>query len=73
MRQTELAAQAVAHEGARYFDGLAEDGFRITWIAPDGKVLHDSRPPPPRDCLPPERERQRVYVHGEIPAGVSFP
>lgn len=45
MRQTALAAQAVAHEGAEYFEGLAEDGFRITWIAPDGKVLHDSRTP----------------------------
>lgn len=28
------------------------------------------RPPPPRDRYAPEREWRRVYVHGEIPAGV---
>ena len=39
-----LAAQAVNHEGSRYFENL--DGTtdcRITWIAADGSVLYDNR------------------------------
>ncbi len=41
--QTELAAQAVAHEGAEYFDGFNARDYRITWIAADGTVLYDSK------------------------------
>lgn len=40
--QTELAAQGVAHEGMAYFDDLAIDRYRMTWIASDGSVLFDS-------------------------------
>ena len=41
--QTELAAKAVAAEGVAYFDGLDPREYRITLIAPDGKVIFDSR------------------------------
>ena len=39
--QTLLAAQAAAHEGMEYFDGLTVPDCRITWIASDGTVLYD--------------------------------
>ena len=41
--QTDLAAQAVAHEGLAYFDGLDTSEYRVTWIAADGDVLYDNR------------------------------
>ena len=41
--QTELAAKAVAAEGVAYFDDLDPREYRITLIAPDGKVIFDSR------------------------------
>lgn len=41
--QTQLAAQAVEHEGMAYFDGLSLDKTRVTWIAADGSVLYDSQ------------------------------
>ena len=41
--QTALAAQAVAHEGIDYFDGLDTVEYRITWIGPDGAVLYDNK------------------------------
>jgi two-component system phosphate regulon sensor histidine kinase PhoR len=41
--QTELAAQAVAHEGIDYFTDLAQQEDRITWIAADGTVLDDNK------------------------------
>ena len=41
--QTELAAKAVAAEGVTYFDDLDPREYRITLIAPDGKVIFDSR------------------------------
>lgn len=44
--QTELAAQAVAHEGFAYFDGLDTAQYRMTWVAPDGAVLYDNRSAP---------------------------
>lgn len=40
--QTNLAAQGVANEGYGYFEGLATDDYRVTWIAADGAVLYDS-------------------------------
>ena len=40
--QTELAANAVEHEGVDYFKGLNTNGYRITWIDDDGTVLYDS-------------------------------
>ncbi len=40
--QLELATQAVENEGAAYFDGLAPEGYRVTWIAADGTVLADT-------------------------------
>ena len=40
--QLELAAQAVEHEGAAYFEGLTPDGYRVTWISANGTVLADT-------------------------------
>lgn len=40
--QTELAANAVEHEGVDYFKGLNTNGYRITWIDDDGTVFYDS-------------------------------
>lgn len=40
--QLELAAQGVTKEQAAYFDGLAVQNYRITWIDADGTVLFDS-------------------------------
>ncbi len=40
--QTNLAAQGAANEGAKYFEGLETEGFRITWIHENGTVLFDS-------------------------------
>ena len=40
--QTELAAQGVRIMGAKYFEGLAPQDLRISWIGADGSVLYDS-------------------------------
>ncbi len=40
--QTELAAQGVQTMGAEYFEGLAPQDLRISWISADGGVLYDS-------------------------------
>ena len=37
-----LAAQGISASGEDYFQGLDHSGCRITWIAPDGAVLHDT-------------------------------
>ena len=37
--QTELAAQGVRIMGAKYFEGLAPQDLRISWIGADGSVL----------------------------------
>ena len=37
-----LAARGVENEGAAYFDGFEETGFRVTLIAADGTVLYDT-------------------------------
>lgn len=40
--QLNLATQGLLHEGIRYFDGMDEGEYRITWIGTDGSVLYDS-------------------------------
>ena len=40
--ETELAAQGVALCGEEYFDQLAVDDYRITWVSSDGSVLYDN-------------------------------
>lgn len=40
--QLDLASQGVLHEGIRYFEGMEEGEYRITWIGTDGSVLYDS-------------------------------
>ncbi len=41
--ETVLAAQGVEQSGEGYFDGLDTTGYRVTWIAPNGTVVYDSR------------------------------
>lgn len=41
--ETVLAAQGVEQTGEGYFDGLDTTGYRVTWIAPNGTVVYDSR------------------------------
>lgn len=40
--ETEILAVAVSDEGAKFFDGLRVDNYRITLISSDGSVLFDS-------------------------------
>lgn len=40
--QTLLAAKGVGDEGLDYFSGLDTQGYRISWINPDGSVIYDS-------------------------------
>lgn len=40
--ETELAAQGVTLSGAKYFDNLNTENYRITWIDGNGKVLYDN-------------------------------
>lgn len=40
--QTEMAAHAVAHEGALYFANLDTGEYRVTWIDQEGNVLCDT-------------------------------
>ena len=41
--QTNLISQGVTNEGIRYFDGLYEEHYRITWMDASGKILYDSQ------------------------------
>lgn len=40
--QAVLAAQGIDKSGEAYTRGLQPEGYRLTWIAPDGTVLYDS-------------------------------
>lgn len=40
--ETMIAAQGVETSGKDYFTNLSADGYRITWISKEGKVLFDS-------------------------------
>lgn len=40
--QADLAAQGINKSGVEYIKGIEAEGYRITWIDPDGKVLFDS-------------------------------
>lgn len=40
--ETELAAKGVSLSGEKYLKNLRAGNYRITWIAPDGKVLYDN-------------------------------
>ena len=39
---TEMAAEAMEHIGADYFDELELSGSRITWVDEKGSVLYDT-------------------------------
>lgn len=41
--QATLAAKGVSDEGYDYFSNLPTEGYRITWIDKDGKVIYDSK------------------------------
>jgi len=41
--ETQLAAKGVSLSGRAYFADLQFNGYRVTWIAPDGTVLYDSQ------------------------------
>ena len=38
-----LAANAVEQLGEEYLETLSSDRYRLTWVAPDGAVLFDTR------------------------------
>ncbi|HAB93172.1 MAG TPA: PAS domain-containing sensor histidine kinase [Lachnospiraceae bacterium] len=40
--ENKLVAHAVSQSGWKYFDGLGETDFRITWITSDGTILYDN-------------------------------
>lgn len=40
--ETAIAAQGVEKGGSSYFENLSADGYRITWVDAQGKVLFDS-------------------------------
>ncbi len=56
--QSALAAQGIGNEGLDYLEGLDPQGFRLTWIAPDGSILYDSE----RDPASMENHREREEV-----------
>lgn len=41
--QTSLVSQGISTEGIRYFDGLDEEHYRITWMDASGRILYDSQ------------------------------
>lgn len=65
--QAELAAQAVANEGMRYFDGLETGEYRITWIGADGEVLYDNR----SDSLDMENHLEREEIQKALATGTG--
>ena len=68
--QTDLAAQAVAHEGVEYFEGLNTAEYRITWIGPDGAVLYDNKSA--SDEMENHLEREEVKEALSNGSGESF-
>ncbi len=65
--QTDLAAHGVENEGASYLDGLESDGCRITWVAPDGRVLFDSE----NDAAQMENHASREEIAEAFKSGVG--
>lgn len=41
--QTALASRGIAAKGREFFDEIDTGEYRVTWIAPDGRVLFDTR------------------------------
>lgn len=41
--QLDLAAVAVEDDGESYLEKLSSHNYRLTWVAPDGTVLHDTQ------------------------------
>ena len=44
--EAELITIGVNNNGEKYLDELEADGYRVTWIAEDGKVKYDSKADP---------------------------
>ncbi len=65
--QADLAAQGVANEGSRYFEGLSVADYRITWIDMDGVVLYDSQ----SDSAGMENHLKREEIRQAFETGVG--
>ena len=65
--QTALAVQGVEQQGMAYFDGLAAEDLRITWIAGNGDVLYDSV----SDSVTMENHLQREEIRQALSDGVG--
>ena len=65
--QTTLAAQAAAHEGLEYFEGLEIPDCRISWIGADGSVLYDNR----TDSAVMENHLQREEIREALEDGMG--
>ncbi len=65
--QTELAAQAMAHEGGAFLDGLEAEEYRITWISAEGNVLYDNR----ADYVEMENHMERQEVRQAMETGLG--
>ena len=63
--QLQLAAAAVETEGTDYLKGLKADRYRLTWIAPDGAVLCDTK----RDAESLENHGDRTEVREALRTG----
>ena len=63
--QLQLAAAAVETQGRDYLNKLAADRYRLTWIAPDGAVLCDTK----RDAESLENHGDRTEVREALRTG----
>ena len=63
--QTALAVQGAEKLGMDYFDGLADEDVRITWIAANGDVLYDST----SDSDAMENHLQREEIQSALATG----
>ena len=63
--QLQLAAAAVETQGRDYLNKLTADRYRLTWIAPDGAVLCDTK----RDAESLENHGDRTEVREALRTG----
>lgn len=67
--QLQLAAAAVETQGRDYLNKLTADRYRLTWIAPDGAVLCDTK----RDAESLENHGDRTEVGGPCAPAPATP
>lgn len=63
--ETDLAARGIEQSGAAYFEELDTEGYRISWIASDGRVLYDSS----TDSSGMENHMERKEINAAIETG----